>query len=98
MTEVSRAEAEDILERAEEALDMPRLEEQHLEALEDMTERLRNKLEDGESFENTALELESVLEDIDMSMTNQEPEMEPEEEREAREKGPREEEYSEIDR
>jgi len=97
MPDIDRDEAEAILEEAEQTLERPRLGEDELADLEELVEELRTRLEEDGDFESAAADLEELLDDIDMSIMNQEPEMGPEEEREAREGGPREEEYGNID-
>lgn len=95
MVEVDVAEAEDILEEGEEFVENIDRGDEKVEVLKLRLDDLRHELkkESGKLGEATK-DVKDLMEEIEEDVIHDEPEMTPEEEREGREEGPREEEYS----
>ncbi|MFB6114856.1 MAG: hypothetical protein ABEK04_01080 [Candidatus Nanohalobium sp.] len=94
MVEVEVTEAEDILEEGEEFVDNIDREDEKVEVLKLRLDDLRHELEkeSGKLGEATK-DVKDLMEEIEEDAVHDAPEMTPEEEREGREEGPREEEY-----
>lgn len=95
MDEVSEKEAEEILEHARMILENRERPGEEASDLENKAEEPGYELESGgDNVSELAKELRDIMESMDERNIHDEPEMTPESEREARERGPREEEYS----
>ncbi|MFB6144059.1 MAG: hypothetical protein ABEJ98_01990 [Candidatus Nanohaloarchaea archaeon] len=90
---ISPSEAEDLLGRGEELLENISRPSSSSEELSEKLDSLREKLRGEEDYESTAREVKQLIEMIKEDAVHDEPEMTPESEREARERGPRDEEY-----
>lgn len=95
MVEVDVAEAEDVLEQGEEFVDNIDREDEKVEVLKLRLDDLRHELEkeSGKLGEATK-DVKDLMEEVEEDAVHDEPEMTPDEEKEARKEGPREEEYS----
>ncbi|MFB6182637.1 MAG: hypothetical protein ABEI78_01090 [Candidatus Nanohaloarchaea archaeon] len=94
MTEIDEREARQILREAEQTIqDSGRIDNEILD-LREKADKLREQIEEQEVDKDRVIELKNLIEDIDEGEDHQEPEMTPEEDREAREEGSRDEEYN----
>lgn len=94
MTDVSVAEAEGVLDSAEKFVRNVDREDEEVEELERKLDDLRYEIEnDSDKLGEATKDVKDLMESIEEDAVHQEPEMTPEEEREAREEGPRDEEY-----
>lgn len=94
MVEVSVSEAEDILEEGEKFVEGVDREDEAVEILRIRLDDLRHELEkESGKLDEAVKDVKDLMEELDEASVHQEPEMAPEEEREGREEGPREDEY-----
>lgn len=95
MVEVEVSEAEDILEEGENFVESIDREDEAVEVLKLRLDDLRHELEkESGKLGEAVKDVKDLMEEIDEASVHQEPEMTPDEEKEAREEGPRDEEYS----
>ncbi|AOV94951.1 hypothetical protein AQV86_03435 [Nanohaloarchaea archaeon SG9] len=94
MAGVDVAEAEDVLESGEKLVEDIDRENETVEVLKIRLDDLRHEIEkESGKLEEAVKDVKDLMEKIDEGSVHQEPEMTPEKEREAREEGPRDEEY-----
>lgn len=95
MVDVEVSEAEDILEEGEQFVEGIDRENEAVEVLKIRLDDLRHELKkDSGKLGEVTKDVKDLIESIEEDAIHDEPEMTPEEEREGREEGPREEEYS----
>jgi hypothetical protein len=95
MVDVEVSEAEDILEEGEKFMENVDREDEAVGVLKLRLDDLRHELEkDSGKLGEVTKDVKDLMEDIEEDSIHQEPEITPEKEREAREEGPRDEEYS----
>ncbi|MFB6174745.1 MAG: hypothetical protein ABEJ87_02085 [Candidatus Nanohalobium sp.] len=95
MVDVTVSEAEDVFEEGENFVEGIDREGEEVEVLRIRLDDLRHELEkESGKISEATKDVKDLMEDIEEDSVHQEPEMTPDEGKEAREEGPRDEEYS----